>query len=70
MARKIEKGNEREMKNEYSLTNGLKICENCEWAMDEEGNRFLKCLLSGKDMGLTQTCEHFKDKTGEHITKK
>ena len=58
------------MRNEYSLTKGLRICENCEWATDEENNRFLKCLLSGNDLVLTQTCERFKQKTGEHITKK
>ena len=58
------------MEDEHSLTKGLKICENCEWAMDEEENRFLKCLLNGQDKGLTQSCKKFKEKTGEHITKR
>ncbi|MCI8518575.1 MAG: hypothetical protein HFJ51_00030 [Clostridia bacterium] len=57
------------MEDEYSLTKGLKICENCEWAIDEGNNRFLKCLLSGSDQGLTQTCKRFEKKTGEYITK-
>jgi len=52
---------------EELLTNGLEICENCEWAVEGINNRFLKCLLSGEDKGLVQRCEKFKTKTGSHI---
>lgn len=53
---------------EYLLTNGLEICENCEWGINRMDRRFLNCLLSGEDKGLVQRCEDFKPKTGNHIT--
>ena len=45
--------------NEYSLTKGLEICENCE---------FPHCLLKSKPVGLFETCEHYKLRTGNHIS--
>ena len=40
------------------ISRKLKICENCE---------FPHCLLTGKQMGLFETCQHYKDRTGMHI---
>lgn len=54
--------------NEYSLTKGLEICENCEWAINKVNSRFLNCLLSGEDKGLVQGCKKFRLKTGNHIS--
>lgn len=50
------------------LTNGLPICENCEWHIYKQDREFITCLLSGKEKGLVQSCDRFKYKTGEHIT--
>lgn len=51
------------------LTNGLKICENCEWCcysgIDGE---FAKCLINGEQRGLFEQCSKFKEKTGNHFT--
>lgn len=47
------------------ISRELKICENCEWCVpDTKGP---KCLLSGKQTGLFQQCESYKERTGNHI---
>ena len=56
------------IKKEHLLTNGLEICENCEWKIEKQDSEFPICLLDGKEKGLVQSCEKFKRKTGEHIT--
>lgn len=48
------------------MTNGLKICENCEWCIPTE--YLSKCLLKNADVGLFEYCNKFKRKNGEHYT--
>ncbi len=56
------------IKRNQLLTNGLPICENCKWHTHKQDREFITCLLSGEEKGLVQSCNRFKNKTGEHIT--
>ncbi len=49
------------------ISRKLKICENCEWCVPTLNCEFPHCLLTGKQMGLFETCQHYKDRTGMHI---
>ena len=46
----------------------LKICENCEWCVPTLNSDFPHCLLNGQPRGLFETCEHNKQRTGNHIS--
>lgn len=50
------------------MSRKLKTCENCEWCIPTLYNEFPHCLLSGKQKGLFETCEKFKNRTGMHIS--
>jgi len=47
------------------MSRKLKACENCEWCIMQE---FPHCLLKHKIVGLFNTCECFKWRTGNHIS--
>ena len=49
------------------ISRKLKICENCEWCVPTLNSDFPHCLLTGKQMGLFETCHLYKDRTGMHI---
>lgn len=50
------------------ISRKLKICENCEWCVPTLNCEFPHCLLTGKQMGLFETCNLYKDRTGMHIS--
>ena len=40
------------------ISRKLKICENCEWCVPTLSCEFPHCLLTGKQMGLFETCQY------------
>ncbi len=50
------------------MSKNLRICENCEWVTMPSRTEFLRCLLTGEEKGVFETCEHFKRTTGNHIS--
>ena len=57
------------IQNDELLTNGLRICEHCEWCCYHgEYNILARCLLDGKEKGLVEACDRFKETTGHHFT--
>ena len=50
------------------ISRGLKTCENCEWCIPALSYEFPHCLLTKKEMGLFETCKHYKKRTGMHIS--
>lgn len=57
-----------QIREEELMTKGLKICENCEWCVPYLNCEFPHCLLTRQQVGLIETCEHFKWRTANHIT--
>ncbi len=54
-----------QVEEKYLISQNMELCKNCEWCIMQE---FSTCLLKGKAVGLLNTCEYFKWKTGEHIS--
>lgn len=50
------------------ISRQLNICENCEWCVPTLNSEFPHCLLTGKQMGLFETCQNYKKRTGMHIS--
>ena len=51
------------------MSRKLKICENCEWCIPRiDNDNFPHCLLTKKSIGLFETCDLFKTRTGNHIS--
>lgn len=46
----------------------LKICENCEWCIPHLNSEFPHCLLVNERRGLFNSCDNFKQRTGNHIS--
>lgn len=56
----------RQVEEKYLMTRQLKICETCEWCV--ENGEFPKCLRKNEQVGLFEYCEQHKWKTGNHYT--
>lgn len=50
------------------MSKGCDICENCDFATEQENSDFLKCLIDNQEKGLFNYCDKFKRKSGNHIT--
>lgn len=44
------------------------VCENCEWCIPKLNNEFSYCLLKQKTINSIESCDDYKNKTGNHIT--
>ena len=43
-------------------------CESCEWGIQTINDEFLYCLLKQKTVNLSESCNDYKDRTGNHIS--
>ena len=56
------------IREEDLISRKLETCENCEWCVPTLNCEFPHCLLTGKQIGLFETCNHFKWRTANHIS--
>ncbi len=56
------------VKEEELISRLLEACENCEWCVPSLNCEFPHCLLTGQPRGLFEKCDHFKRRTGMHIS--
>lgn len=57
-----------DIKESELISRKLNICENCEWCVPNLNSEFPHCLLKNEQVGLFETCEHCKKRTGNHIS--